>query len=139
MANLPNAKGTPRGFHLVSAFLFFGMWMALLAAYLLAFPGTPLDRSWALNPQAHVQMAPFGSTLSVAFIVLAFLLLAAAVGWLKRRYWGWLLTVLIIATQVLGDLVNLLRGDWLRGLTGVVIASALLFYLVHPRVRAAFR
>jgi hypothetical protein len=84
-------------------------------------------------------MAPFGSTLSVAFIVLAFLLLAAAVGWLKRRYWGWLLTVLIIATQVLGDLVNLLRGDWLRGLTGVVIASALLFYLVHPRVRAVFR
>ena len=123
----------------MSAFLFFATTMATLAAFLLAFPGTALDRAWVLNPEARIQMAPFGPTLSVAFVILGSLLLAAAIGWLKRRYWGWLLTVLVIATQVIGDFVNLLRGDWLRGVTGVVIASALLCYLVHPRVRAVFR
>jgi hypothetical protein len=51
---------------------------------------------------------------------------------------GWRLAVAIIATQVIGDIVNLVRGDWLRGGTGVMIAGALLLYLLTPRVRAAF-
>jgi hypothetical protein len=39
---------------------------------------------------------------------------------------------------VLGEITNLVRGDWLRGGTGFIIASALLLYLLTPRVRAAF-
>jgi len=46
--------------------------------------------------------------------------------------------VAIIATQVIGDIINLFRGDWLRGGIGVVIAGALLMYLLSPRIRAAF-
>ena len=44
----------------------------------------------------------------------------------------------IIATQVLGDIVNLVRGDWLRGGMGVVIAGALLLYLLTSQLRAEF-
>jgi hypothetical protein len=44
----------------------------------------------------------------------------------------------IIATQVLGDLVNFLMGDFVRGGTGIAIAGALLLYLLRPKVRAAF-
>ena len=44
----------------------------------------------------------------------------------------------VIATQVLGDLVNLFRGDWLRGGVGFSIATALLVYLLRPAVRAVF-
>jgi hypothetical protein len=42
------------------------------------------------------------------------------------------------ATQVLGDVVNCVRGDWLRGGTGVIIAAALLLFLLQPRIRATF-
>jgi len=62
----------------------------------------------------------------------------AAGGWWRRRRWGWILAIVIIAIQLLGDLLNLLRGDVLRGAAGVLIASALLFYMTRPRVRAAF-
>jgi hypothetical protein len=51
---------------------------------------------------------------------------------------GWRLAVVIIATQVLGDVVNCVRGDWLRGGTGVIIAGALLLFLLQPRIRAPF-
>ena len=46
--------------------------------------------------------------------------------------------MVIIAIQVLGDIINLLRGDWLHGATGVSIAGALLVYILSPRIRAAF-
>jgi hypothetical protein len=69
---------------------------------------------------------------------LALALAAAGVGWFKRRLWGWRLAVAIIATQVLGDLVNMFRRDVLRGGTGFTIASALLFYLFRPQVRKVF-
>ena len=44
----------------------------------------------------------------------------------------------IIATQVLGDIINLVRGDRLHGGIGVVIAGALLLYILTPRLRAEF-
>jgi membrane protein implicated in regulation of membrane protease activity len=44
----------------------------------------------------------------------------------------------VIATQVLGDLVNFFSGDYWRGGVGFTIASALLFYLLRPAVRAVF-
>jgi hypothetical protein len=50
----------------------------------------------------------------------------------------WKLAVIIIATQVLGDVVNCLRGDLLRGGTGIIIAGAFLLFLLRPKVRATF-
>jgi hypothetical protein len=47
------------------------------------------------------------------------------------------LAVAIIATQVLGNLVDVFTGDVVRGGIGFTI-GALLFYLLHPDVRAAF-
>jgi hypothetical protein len=113
--------------------------MATLAAVTLTFPGTPLDRAWKLNPRAYQEMAPRGGLLGPFFFVLAAVLFAAAIGWLKRRRWGWFLTVAIISTQILGDLINAFRGDYLRGLVGFLIASALMLYLVRSRVRHTFR
>ena len=48
------------------------------------------------------------------------------------------LDVGIIATQVLGDSVSILMGQFVRGAVGVTIAGALLFYLLRPEVRGAF-
>jgi hypothetical protein len=131
-------RDKPPGFALIGAFLFFGATMACLAATTLLWHGTFLDRAWTLNPRAYEQLAPLGRSVGALFALLSGSLVTAGVGWFRRRLWGWWLAVGIIATQVIGDVVNLVRGDWLRGITGVVIAGAFLFYLLTTRVKAAF-
>jgi hypothetical protein len=131
-------NGRPVGFVAIGVFLFFGATMASLAATTLLLPGTPLDHAWTLNPAAYKQLFPLGSKVGILFLLLAVLLVVSGVGWFQHRLWGWRLAVAIVATQVIGDIVNLVRGDLLRGATGVIIAGTLLLYLLTPRVRAAF-
>lgn len=113
--------------------------MAALAGTTLTWPGTALDRIWALNPRAYRQLAPFGSKAGVLLLLVALALAVSGIGWLKRRLWGWRLGVAIIAAQVAGDLVNLLLGHAVEGAIGVTVAGALLFYLFRTPVRAVFR
>lgn len=128
----------PRGITAAGIFLLFGAVMAFLAGTTLVWQGSALDRIWSLNPHAHKELAPFGRVAGIAFLLLAATLTVACVGWLKRRLWGWRLAVAIIATQVLGNLLNIFMGDLLRGGIGILIAGALLFYLLRPRLRFAF-
>jgi hypothetical protein len=119
-------------------FLFFGASMASLAAATLLWRGTALDRLWTLNPTAYKQLAPLGRIVGIFFLLLGAALITAGIGWFRRRLWGWRLAVVIISTQVLGDVVNCARGDWLHGGTGLIIAGALLLFLLQSRIRAAF-
>ena len=126
------------GFTAIGMVLFFGAVMASLAATTLLWPGTALDRVWDLNPIAYKQLAPRGGAVGVLFLLLGAALTTAGIGWFRRRPWGWRLAVVIIATQVVGDLVNCIRGDLLRGGTGVLIAGALLLFLLRPKIRDSF-
>jgi len=128
----------PRGITAVGVFLFFGASMASIAGTTLTWPGTFLDRLWVLNPTAHKQLATFAKPAGILFLLLAAVLAMAGTGWFKHRLWGWRLAVAVIAVQVLGDLVNFFKGDYLRGGVGFSIATALLFYLLRPVVRAVF-
>ena len=103
----------PRGFTAIGVFLFFGAVMATFAATTLLRRGTPLDRLWALNPTAYNQLVPLGGIVEILFLAFAATLITAGIGWFLRRLWGWRLAVIIISTQVLGDVVNCVRGDWL--------------------------
>ena len=122
----------------IGVFLFFGAIMAFLAGTTLIWQGTFLDQMWAVNAAAYKQLAPFGRTVGILFLVLSAALAAAGAGWFGRRLWGWRLAVAIIASQVLGDLMSIFMGHFVRGAVGVTIASALLFYLLRPEVRGAF-
>ena len=129
-------RDSPRGVSAVGIFLFFGAAMASLAGTTLIWRGTALDRVWILNAPAYRHLAPLGRIVGgFSFWDSAH---AAGTGWFRRRLWGWRLAVGIITTQVLGDLVDFLMGDFVRGGTGFAIAGALLFYLLRPEVRAAF-
>jgi hypothetical protein len=127
-----------RGFTAIGIFLFFGAIMASLAATTLIWRGTPFGRLWDLNPMAYKELASLGGTFGFLFLLLGAALTTAGIGWFRRRLWGWRLTVIIVSTQVLGDVVNCVRGDWLRGGIGVIIAGALLLFLLQPRIRAIF-
>jgi len=122
----------------MGVFLFFGAVMASLAGSTLIWRGTLLDHMWVLNAPAYRQLAPFGKTVGVPFLVLSAALATAGVGWFRHRLWGWRLGVGIIATQILGDLVSIFMGHFAKGAAGVAIASALLLYLLRADVRAAF-
>lgn len=123
----------------VGVFLLFGCFMAILAGTMLLWPHTALDRLWRLNPVAHKAFTPFGKSFGLLFYLLSMLLLVAAVGWFKRRIWGWRLAVAIFSTQVIADFVNLLRGDLLRGCVGALVAGALLLFLLRSNVRRLFQ
>jgi hypothetical protein len=137
---IPKASDAPKpsGFAAVGIFLFFGATMASLAAITLLWRGTSLDRIWSLNPTAYRQLAPLGRSVGILFMLLGLALAAAGGGWFRRRLWGWRLAVAIIAIQVVGDVINCIRGDCLRGGIGVVIAGALLLFLLRPTVKNAF-
>jgi hypothetical protein len=123
----------------IGILLFFGAVMACLAGTTLLWRGTVLDRMWVLNPVAYKRLVTLSGAAGVMFLLLGAALAVAGTGWFKRRLWGWRLAVVIIAVQVLGDLVNVLRGDIVRGAIGFTIAGGLLFYLLCSKeVRAAF-
>jgi hypothetical protein len=131
------AKLTP-AMTALGAFLIFGACMSGLAGMTLVWRGTALDRMWALNPTAYRQLVPLGGIVGPLFLLLSATLAIASVGWFKRRFWGWGLAGIIISTQIAGDSINLVRGDFVRGGTGVAIAGALLLYLLRPQVRTTF-
>ena len=122
----------------MAVFLVFGATMAALAGITLLFPGSFLDPVWRINPEAGEQLRQLGRGIGIAFLGLGAAMVAAAIGWTRRRFWGWALAVIIIASQVLGDLVNAFRGEWLKGAVGAAIAGALLAYLIRPATRGAF-
>ena len=122
----------------IGIFLFFGTVMAFLTGATLAWPGTFLDRMWALNPRAYNELAQLGKPVGLLFLSLAMALAFAATGWLKRRRWGWPLAVAIIGAEVLGNFVNIFLGRVVQGLVGVTIAGALLLYITRPYVRRTF-
>jgi hypothetical protein len=128
----------PPGFVAIGIFLFFGATMAGLAATTLLWRGTVLDRAWMLNPRAYRHLSLLGNKIGILFLILSTAMVVSGIGWFRRRLWGWRLAVTIVTTQVLGDIANLVRGDWLHGVAGVLVAGALLIYLLSPRIKAAF-
>ena len=126
------------GITAIGVFWFFGAVMAAYACVTLLWPGTILDRLWELNISAHVQLLLMGRAIALLFLVLGAALLATGIGWSRRRAWGWTLGVILLATQVTGDLANAAMGEYMRGGVGVLIAGSLLFYLFRPNVKQVF-
>lgn len=134
------AQANPfRGFRAIGIFLFFGAAMASLAGATLIWRGSFLDGLWALNARTYHRLAPFGSAASAGFLVLGAALLIAGRGWFLRRFWGWGLAAVLVATQTVGSVVNAILGNFWEGATGSILAGAILYFLLRPRVRTAFR
>jgi hypothetical protein len=141
MPSPESAQGRPsskRAFIGVGIFFYFAMTMALYAAITLLYPGTALDKLWSLNPDAHRQLLLFRKVAGFGFIILAAVAAIAGIGWFRRRLWGWQIAVFGMSVQILGDCVNLVRGDLLRGGSGLLIATGLLAYLLTDKVRKNF-
>jgi len=128
----------PRGWLAIGIFLLWGAAMATLAGITLIWPGTFLDHAWALNPAGHAGLTALGRWVGFVFPVLGLALASAGIGWLKQRLWGWMLAVLLIGGNALGDAIRMVSGAWLEGAAGLLIAGALLLYLISARMRRSF-
>ena len=96
-----------------------------------------------LNPRGWQQLAALGMPVGILFMLVAAGFVLAGMGWFRRRLWGWMLGTVIIAVQFLAvqflaDVISFLRGEFVRGVVGFVIAGALLIYLLRPDIRACF-
>jgi hypothetical protein len=130
----------PAGFVPLGIFFFFGATMASYAAFTLAVPGTFLDAAWRLNPVGHAALSSLGRIMAAPLLLLASVLLVAGLGWFRRRRWGWVLGLALIAINLAGDLSNLVfREELLKGTIGVGIAGLLLTYMTRASVRNYFR
>lgn len=112
--------------------------MAAYAAFTLLVPGTFLDALWALNQQGHLGLVALGRWGALPFVVLSPMLGLAAVGWFRRRRWGWGLGVTIISINMAGDLSQVAFGERWKGAVGVAIAGMLLVYMTRRSVRNYF-
>lgn len=124
---------------LVAAFLCAATAVAFLTGLSLVLPGTRLDHIWELNRSAHAAFAASGRAAGALLWVLALAAAAAATGMLQGRRWAWRLSIALFAINGTGDLVNLLvRGDRIKGVSGLAVAGVFLLLLLRPAVRDFF-
>lgn len=113
-----------------AAFFAFGATMCALAIGLLLFPGSTLDSLWRLNPDARLAFESLGYWSVVLMLTIGTACLFAAIGLWRARPWGTWLAVIILSINMLGDLTNVfVRHDY-RGLVGVPVAAAMIFFLL---------
>jgi ABC-type glucose/galactose transport system permease subunit len=72
-----------------------------------------------------------GSSLPILLVLVVAGLIAAGVGLLQGRRWGWYLAIVVVGLTVILDL---LRGN----LIGLLIDALIIFLLTRPSTRAKF-
>ena len=112
------------------AFFAFGTSMCLLTMLLLAFPNTPLDASWRLNPEAHDFLSGHRGWAFPLMAAVGVACGSAAVGLSRRAEWGRRLAIVVLAVNLLGDLGGAIVRHDPRTLIGLPIAGAMIWFLV---------
>jgi hypothetical protein len=112
--------------------------MAGTTCLALLFPMSELRVMWRLNREAQVAFQAMGSWAIVLMFCVAAACAIAAIGlWILAR-WGHRLAIAILLVNMLGDVGNaIVRGDF-RTLIGIPIATAMIGYLLAPRMRQKF-
>jgi len=128
----------PAGFVPIGIFFFFAASMGCLAMITLGWPGTFLDNAWELNKTGHARLLPLGRFIALPFGLLVVVALIGGIGWFQRRRWAWVVGVLGVSINCVGDVVNLAIGEFWKGAAGVVIAGVLLIYMTRADVREYF-
>ena len=122
---------TPIGLKLLAIFFAFGACMCALTIWLLLFPAGALDSLWRLNPEAHAVFQRIGGLSILLMVIVGVACALATIGLARNAKWGRWLGILILATNLVGDLTNAFVQHDLRTLIGVPIAGAMIFYLAR--------
>ena len=128
----------PLGVLAIAVVLLASTTIALITGVSLVFPGSFLDRIWALNRGAYIEFVTLGRPAGILLVILGFICAIAAAGLLKRRRWAWWLAVGLFVVNVAGDAARIFTGEPVKGAFGAAIAAGLVIYLSRSRVREYF-
>lgn len=129
----------PHSVTALSVFFLAGAAVSLTASISLLQPNSFLDSMWELNLRAHRNLSSLGQWAVVMLFIVSALCAAAALGLWRGSKWGYWLAVGLMATNLLGDVTNVMLGTEPRAIVGVPIAGAVLAYLLlSKRVRQFF-
>lgn len=123
----------------VAIFLFCGAAAALITGISLLFPNPLWNRLWDLNRPAYLAFERVGRLAGVSLLALGIVTGSAGRGLIKRQKWAWWAATALFAINGLGDVVTLfVTRDLVKAGAGALIASAFLFCLTRPGLRAYF-
>src|SRR2546423_9407843 len=108
----------PVGITALSIFFLFGAAMSFMASISLLFPGSFLEPMWRLNPGAREGFSHMGTRAIVLMCAVCVACTATAVGLWRGARWGDWLAVLLLAINLLGDVVNVVTGTEPRAAVG---------------------
>src|SRR2546430_5055885 len=123
----------PLGVLAISVILLASTAIALITGVSLAFPGTFLDRIWALNRGAYIEFVTLGRPAGISLMILGLICALAAAGLLKRRKWAWWLAVGLFVVNDAGDAARNVTGEPVKGAVRVASAADSLSYLTTCR------
>ena len=137
MRNL-KPKKRPFGIAALSVFFLLGSLISFTAGISLLLPSSFVQAMWRLNPHGHEGLLRIGLWGVALMFVVSASCAAAAIGlWLCTR-WGHTIAIVLVAINLLSDVVNAALGIEPRAIIGVPIALVILLYLVSRRVRNHF-
>jgi hypothetical protein len=119
-------------------FLVIAAAIAAMASFTMFATGTALDSIWTSKQQTYHQLLQHRLPVGAGFATLAVILALTAAGWARRKRWGWLLGVLVLAANLLSDTVSLIASRQPADLLAVAIGAAILTWLLTPAARSYF-
>jgi hypothetical protein len=112
--------------------------VAALASFTTLVTGTAADSIWKLKENGYHQMLHHRIPIGLGFALLAVLLALTAIGWARRRRWGWLLSALIFGANLAADLAALVISRSWTNVMPVAIEGLILTWILLPRTKAQF-
>src|SRR3982751_2373946 len=128
----------PAGITALSIFFLFGALMSFISFVSLLFPGSFLEPMWRLNPRAREGFNSMGVWAVVLMCAVCLACASAAVGLWRGARWGYRLALIILAINLLGDVINVILGTEPRAVVGIPIVIAIFAFLLSRRVRRFF-
>jgi hypothetical protein len=123
----------------LSIFFWAGAFISLITAVSLLSPSSFLEPMWQLNPRAREGFAGIGGWAILLMGALAVACAMAAAGLWRGSRWGYWLTLILLAINLVGDIANVLLGREPRAAVGIpIIIAILVFLLASRRVRDFF-
>src|SRR5262245_49969616 len=106
----------PAGVTVLSIFFLAGAVICLIAVSALLFPNSLIEPIWRLNPRGHVGFMRMGLWAIILLISVSAACAVAAVGLWRAAKWGHVIAVLLIAINLIGDVVNVVLGTERRAI-----------------------
>jgi hypothetical protein len=130
----------PEGVLIVAIIVFIAALLALIVGITIFVPGTPLDMIWTLKNSfpTGFRSSSTGIIFGYFIVILGLILISAVWGLLKRMKWAWWVVLIVFLINGIGDVISVVFGGGINGISGIIIISAFIIYLTRPNIKKYF-